>query len=91
MYPNARVFHTPGHTEGSCCFYFPDDSLLCSGDTLFQGSVGRTDLPGGDHQKLLESIRSKILQLPDDTRIITGHGPETTVIDEKLGNPYLVG
>ena len=88
---NGRVLHTPGHTQGSICFYFEQDKLLCTGDTLFAGSVGRTDLPGGNTQQLMASLRDKILVLPDDTRCITGHGEETTIGKEKRENPFLNG
>ena len=85
----GRCLYTPGHTQGSCCFYFPNDSVLVSGDTLFCGSIGRTDLPGGSYEQIMESLRSKILNLPDDTRVITGHGEETTIGSEKAQNPFL--
>ncbi|MBI2439864.1 MAG: MBL fold metallo-hydrolase [Lentisphaerae bacterium] len=84
----CQVIGTPGHTPGSVCFYFPDERLLFSGDTLFQGSVGRTDLPGGDDDKLRDSLR-KLSQLPPVTRILTGHGPETSLAEELRTNPFL--
>ncbi len=84
-----QVLHTPGHTPGGIMFYFPEDKLLFSGDTLFQGSVGRADFPGSSMEQELESIRTKVLCLPDDVRIFPGHGPETSVLDERLSNPYL--
>ena len=84
-----RVLHTPGHTPGGLCFYFPEDKLLFTGDTLFQGSVGRADLPGGNSTTLVNSIRTKILTLPDDVRVFPGHGPDSTVGDERRFNPYL--
>jgi glyoxylase-like metal-dependent hydrolase (beta-lactamase superfamily II) len=86
---DAQVIHTPGHTEGSLCLYLPSESLLLAGDTLFAGSVGRTDLPGGHHGKLIESIRQRLLPLPDETLVIPGHGPETTIGEERVFNPFL--
>ena len=85
-----RVLHTPGHTPGGLCFYLPDEALLFSGDTLFQGSVGRADLPGGDSEALLQGIHSRVLTLPDDVTVLPGHGPATTVGDERRSNPYLM-
>ncbi|NYE58019.1 MBL fold metallo-hydrolase [Carboxydothermus ferrireducens] len=82
-----KVLHTPGHTLGSICIYGCD--VLFSGDTLFFGSVGRVDFPGGSWEKLLKSIREKIFTLPEDTRVLPGHGPETTVGYEKEHNPFL--
>lgn len=84
-----EVRHTPGHTPGHCCFYLPSEGWLFSGDQLFAGSVGRTDLPGGDFRALLYSMRTKVLDLPDDTRVLPGHGPETTVGRERRSNPFL--
>ena len=86
----AQVLHTPGHTEGSLCIYLPEPGLLLAGDTLFAGSVGRTDLPGGNHRTLIASIRDQLLQLPDSTIVIPGHGAETTIGEERTGNPFLV-
>lgn len=87
------VLHTPGHSPGSIClFHRGDDAkspVLFSGDTVFEGSVGRTDLPGGSYQALMRSIREKIIPLPDATRILTGHGPATTLAREKRHNPYI--
>ena len=85
----GQVLHTPGHTQGSICLYLPDQSLLIAGDTLFAGSIGRTDLPGGDTATLLRSIHHKLLALPDATRVIPGHGPATTIGDERATNPFL--
>ncbi|HEY5055758.1 MAG TPA: MBL fold metallo-hydrolase [Acidobacteriaceae bacterium] len=85
----AHVLHTPGHTQGSVCLYLPGHSLLLAGDTLFAGSVGRTDLPGGDTATLLRSIHHKLLALPDATVVIPGHGPSTTIGDERATNPFL--
>ncbi len=80
---------TPGHTPGSVVFYCASAGVLFSGDTLFRGSVGRTDLPGGDSQALMDSLRRQVFSLPDGTRILSGHGPETTVGEEKTGNPFV--
>jgi glyoxylase-like metal-dependent hydrolase (beta-lactamase superfamily II) len=87
----AEVLHTPGHTPGSLCFHFEggEAPLLFSGDTLFAGSIGRTDLWGGDYDQELESIRRRLLALDDRTRVIAGHGPETTIGRERLANPFL--
>lgn len=82
-----KVLHTPGHSPGCVCFY--TEGLLISGDTLFAGSVGRTDLPGGNHQQLLDSIRTKLAGLPGQTRVICGHGPETNMGHELRYNPFL--
>lgn len=88
----ADVFHTPGHTPGSLCFYLEgSEPLVLSGDTLFAGSIGRTDLWGGDHDQEIESIRVRLLALDDRTRVIPGHGPETTIARERRRNPFLVG
>ena len=86
---DAQVIHTPGHTEGSLCLLVPASSLLIAGDTLFAGSIGRTDLPGGDYGKLLESIRERLLPLPTATLVIPGHGPATTIGEERATNPFL--
>ena len=85
----GSVIHTPGHTQGSSCLYLPDQTLLIAGDTLFAGSVGRTDLPGGNTQQLLKSIHDRLLTLPDDTKVIPGHGPNTTIATERSENPFL--
>lgn len=85
----ARVLYTPGHTQGGVCFYFEPEKAVFVGDTLFQGSIGRTDLPGGNTEQLLNSIRTKLLVLPDDTICYCGHGEETTIGDEKRYNPFL--
>ena len=87
--PSMRVLATPGHTPGGRCFYFADLGVLITGDTLFAGAVGRTDLPGGNWAQLQESLRRKILPLPDTTIILPGHGPQTTLAAEKNANPYL--
>jgi len=85
----AEVIHTPGHTEGSLCLYVPEHHLLLAGDTLFAGSIGRTDLPGGSTGKLLASIRDRLLPLPDGTLVIPGHGESTTIGVERRSNPFL--
>jgi glyoxylase-like metal-dependent hydrolase (beta-lactamase superfamily II) len=86
----AEVLHTPGHTPGSICFHLPGgDPLLLSGDTLFAGSIGRTDLWGGDFDQEIASIRNRLLTLDDTTRVIPGHGPETTIGWERRRNPFL--
>ena len=84
-----QVLHVPGHSPGGLAFYMPESGLLISGDTIFNGSVGRTDLMGGDMAQLINSIREKIMTLPDETIIASGHGPTTTVADEKRCNPFL--
>ena len=83
------VLHTPGHTPGSVCFHCADDNLLLSGDTLFAGCIGRTDLPGGDYDALMRSIREKLLVLPGDTDVIPGHGRPTSIAQEAAANPFL--
>ncbi|MEO7030405.1 MAG: MBL fold metallo-hydrolase [Acidobacteriaceae bacterium] len=85
----TTVLHTPGHTEGSLSVYVPEAALLLAGDTLFAGSVGRTDLPGGNHGKLIASIRERLLPLPAETVVVPGHGPQTTLGEEKRSNPFL--
>lgn len=85
----VQVLHTPGHTPGGLCFYLPDEAVLFSGDTLFRGSLGRADLPGGDMEEEIESVRTKVLTLDDRVCIYPGHGPATTVGDERQMNPYL--
>jgi hydroxyacylglutathione hydrolase len=86
----ASVLHNPGHTEGSICLYFPAEKKLIAGDTLFAGSIGRTDLPGGSFEKIINSLHEKVLALPDDTVVVPGHGPLTTIGDERETNPFLV-
>ncbi|HEV2576757.1 MAG TPA: MBL fold metallo-hydrolase [Acidobacteriaceae bacterium] len=86
---DAQVLYTPGHTEGSLCLYLPANQLLVAGDTLFAGSIGRTDLPGGNYNKLIQSIRERLLPLPDSTVVIPGHGPTTTIGEERVSNPFL--
>ena len=84
----ADVIHTPGHTEGSVCLYFPVENKLIAGDTLFAGSIGRTDLPGGSMKKILRSLHDKVLALPDETIVVPGHGPLTTIGEERENNPF---
>jgi hydroxyacylglutathione hydrolase len=86
----AQVLHTPGHTEGSICLYFAAEKKLIAGDTLFAGSIGRTDLPGGSMRKILNSLHGTVLELPDDTVVVPGHGELTTIGEERQSNPYLV-
>jgi hydroxyacylglutathione hydrolase len=88
---NIEVRHTPGHTPGHCCFYWADEGALFSGDQLFAGSVGRTDLPGGSYQALMESMWERVMTLDDEVRVLPGHGPETTIGWERRHNPFLVG
>ena len=87
---SATVMLTPGHSEGSLCLYLPEHSLLLAGDTLFAGSVGRTDFPGGSAAKLMTSLRERLLPLPDATLVIPGHGPLTSIGTERRENPFLV-
>ncbi len=86
----ASILHTPGHTEGSICLYFRAEKTLIAGDTLFAGSIGRTDLPGGSMQKMMHSLHGTVLALPDDTLVVPGHGPSTTIGEERESNPFLV-
>jgi len=85
----AQVIHTPGHTQGSVCLHFAPIKLLIAGDTLFAGSIGRTDLPGGNYDQIIDSIESRLLQLPGDTKVLPGHGPATTIDAERNTNPFL--
>lgn len=85
-----EVRHTPGHTPGHCCFLLAAEGVLFSGDQLFAGSIGRTDLPGGDLSQLLDSMRTQVLVLDDQVRVLPGHGPETTIGRERRTNPFLV-
>ncbi|HUX46054.1 MAG TPA: MBL fold metallo-hydrolase [Terracidiphilus sp.] len=87
-YP-AQVLHTPGHTQGSICLHFVPLKMVLAGDTLFAGSIGRTDLPGGNSEQILQSIQDRLLPLPDETRVIPGHGPVTTIGRERRSNPFL--
>jgi glyoxylase-like metal-dependent hydrolase (beta-lactamase superfamily II) len=87
----AEVLHTPGHTQGSISLHFAPEKLLLAGDTLFAGSIGRTDLPGGDQRQLLFSIHDKLMTLPDETRVVPGHGAETSIGVERETNPWFKG
>jgi len=87
----AEVLHTPGHTEGSICLYFAAEKKLIAGDTLFAGSIGRTDLPGGSYKKIMESLHGPVMALPDETIVVPGHGPLTTIGEERDSNPFLAG
>jgi glyoxylase-like metal-dependent hydrolase (beta-lactamase superfamily II) len=86
-----RSLYTPGHAPGHLAFYVEEGNLVFSGDALFAGSIGRTDLPGGSMDVLMQSISEKLLTLPDETRVLSGHGPETTVGQERMYNPFLRG
>ena len=85
----VNVIHTPGHTEGSVCLLLPDEKKLIAGDTLFAGSIGRTDLPGGSIDKIMRSLHTRVLALPDETEVTPGHGPQTTIGEERETNPFL--
>ena len=85
---SVQMIHTPGHTKGSCCYYLKDEGVLFSGDTVFYGSVGRTDFPTGDAKALEEAIREKLFTLPDETLVLPGHETQTMIGKEKKGNPY---
>jgi glyoxylase-like metal-dependent hydrolase (beta-lactamase superfamily II) len=84
-----KVLYTPGHADGSVCFYQPDQRFVITGDVLFRESIGRTDLPSGDYDILMKSIKEKLFTLPDDVVVYPGHGPETTIGYEKLNNPFI--
>ena len=86
---NIKLLHVPGHSPDSVCFHFPEEKILIAGDTLFAGGVGRTDLPHGDHDLLMKSIAEKLYTLPDDTAVYPGHGPATTIGEEKRSNPFI--
>jgi hydroxyacylglutathione hydrolase len=85
-----EVRHVPGHSPGHVLLHLAEDGVAFAGDVVFAGSIGRTDLPGGDYAQLMESIRRQVLTLPDGTRLLPGHGPETTVGHERVSNPFLV-
>lgn len=87
-YP-AQVLHTPGHTQGSVCLHFAPLKMVFAGDTLFAGSIGRTDLPGGNGRQIIDSIETRLMALSDETTVIAGHGPETTIGVERESNPFL--
>jgi hydroxyacylglutathione hydrolase len=87
-YP-ATVLYTPGHTQGSVCLHFAPLNMLIAGDTLFAGSIGRTDLPGGNSRQILDSIHSRLLVLSEETKVLPGHGPATTIGEERYSNPFL--
>jgi glyoxylase-like metal-dependent hydrolase (beta-lactamase superfamily II) len=86
---DIQLIHTPGHTQGSMCLYIPSEGKLIAGDTLFRDSVGRTDLPGGNSRKLLSSVKTRLLVLPEETIVFPGHGASTTIGREKEHNPFL--
>lgn len=86
---HMRVLFTPGHTPGGCCYYFPREDVLFSGDSLFCGSVGRTDFPGGSMRTLVDSVRTKLMSLPENTIVYPGHDIETTIEQERMYNPFL--
>ncbi|MDR2424964.1 MAG: MBL fold metallo-hydrolase [Prevotellaceae bacterium] len=86
---DIEVIHTPGHSEGSVCFYYSAQKILISGDTLFAGSIGRTDLPGGNYEKIVQSLK-KLVLLPDDTQVFCGHAHDTYIGVEKLNNPFII-
>jgi len=88
---SCEIRHVPGHCPGNILFYFPKEKKAFVGDALFSGSIGRTDLPGGNHEQLLDSIREQIYTLPADTEIFPGHGPSTTVAQEMQSNPFVRG
>jgi hydroxyacylglutathione hydrolase len=85
----ARVLHTPGHSAGSCSLWFPEAATVFTGDTLFAGSVGRTDLPGGEFEALAAAIKGQLFTLPAEARVLPGHGPATTVAEERRSNPFV--
>ena len=87
----VHVMHTPGHTQGSICLWLPSESTLVAGDTLFRDSIGRTDLPGGDGRQILQSIEDKLMGMPEETLVVAGHGPTTTIGREKEMNPFVRG
>jgi len=84
-----HVLHTPGHTPGHCCFHVESEGVLFAGDQLFAGSIGRTDLPGGDYDTLMRSMEERVMTLPRDTDVLPGHGPATTLARELATNPFL--
>jgi len=87
---SCTILHVPGHTPGHVVIYFPDQGVVFAGDVLFMGSIGRTDLPGGDYDTLMQSIKNKLLSLPGDTQVFPGHGPPTTIDREMQSNPFII-
>jgi hydroxyacylglutathione hydrolase len=87
---HLKVIHTPGHSPGSICFYCENQNFIIGGDVLFQNSIGRTDLPGGSHEELVRNIREKLFSLAGDVKVYPGHGPETTIGEEMISNPFLM-
>ncbi len=87
---SLKVIHVPGHSPGSVAFFSPEQKFVIAGDVLFKGNIGRTDLPGGNFDQLIQSIVNKLMTLPPETTVIPGHGPSTTISDEALSNPFLV-
>lgn len=88
---SLEVFHVPGHSPGSVALYSSEDAFVITGDVLFSGGIGRTDLPGGDYDTLIRSIKEKLMVLPDEVTVYPGHGPETTIGGERHSNPFLTG
>jgi len=86
---SAQIIHTPGHTQGSICLLFEPLKMVFAGDTLFAGSIGRTDLPGGNYEQIIDSIHSRLLTLPDETKVVPGHGTTTSIGAERKTNPFL--
>lgn len=88
-FSSLQVMHVPGHSPGSVAFYNPEQKFVIVGDVLFRGTIGRTDLPGGNYEQLIKSITTKLMILPSDTEVISGHGPSTTISEESHSNPFL--
>jgi hydroxyacylglutathione hydrolase len=84
-----EIIHVPGHSPGHVVFYYEKEGILIGGDVLFHGSIGRTDLPGGNYETLISGIKEKLFSMPDETKVYCGHGPETTLGFEKKSNPFL--
>ena len=87
---SLKVIEAPGHSPGSICFYCEKQKFIIGGDVLFYQSIGRTDLPGGSHESLIKNIKEKLFTLPEDVKVYPGHGPATTIGEEKKYNPYLL-
>lgn len=87
----ARIIHTPGHSQGGVCIYFEAQKILFSGDTLFSGSIGRTDMKGSSYKQIIESIQTRLMNLPDEIKVYPGHGFATTIGEERRNNPFLQG